>query len=181
LGLGSGPLLTYIISPVDVPHGARLLRCQTLIQNQPKHINMKKHEPVSTIMTHHVYVVDIKDSLESAREVVRKHNVRHVPVVQKGKLVGIISKTDLNRLTFSGMFEGEGDTDEAVLDMLNLSQVMSHKPRVVRAGDDIRAVAKILSEEEFHALPVVDDENETKLVGIVTTTDVIRYLLERFL
>ncbi|MFO0266629.1 MAG: HPP family protein, partial [Cyclobacteriaceae bacterium] len=68
-----------------------------------------------------------------------------------------------------------------VLDMLNLSQVMSHKPRVVRAGDDIRAVAKILSEEEFHALPVVDDENETKLVGIVTTTDVIRYLLERFL
>ncbi len=132
-------------------------------------------------MTHHVYVVDIKDSLESAREVVRKHNVRHVPVVQKGKLVGIISKTDLNRLTFSGMFEGEGDTDEAVLDMLNLSQVMSHKPRVVRAGDDIRAVAKILSEEEFHALPVVDDENETKLVGIVTTTDVIRYLLERFL
>jgi CBS domain-containing membrane protein len=42
-------------------------------------------------------------------------------------------------------------------------------------------MAKILSEEEFHALPVVDDENETKLVGIVTTTDVIRYLLERFL
>ena len=132
-------------------------------------------------MTHHVYVVDIKDSLESAREVVRKHNVRHVPVVQKGKLVGIISKTDLNRLTFSGMFEGEGDTDEAVLDMLNLGQVMSHKPRVVKADDAIRAVAKILSEEEFHALPVVDDEDPSKLVGIVTTTDVIRYLLDRFL
>jgi CBS domain-containing protein len=41
-------------------------------------------------------------------------------------------------------------------------------------------VAEILSKEEFHALPVVSDADESSLVGIVTTTDVIRYMLEQY-
>jgi len=64
--------------------------------------------------------------------------------------------------------------------MLTISQVMSHKPRVVKADESIRHVAEILAVEEFHALPVVDPEDELKLIGIVTTTDVIRYLLEQY-
>jgi CBS domain-containing protein len=55
---------------------------------------------------------------------------------------------------------------------------MSHKPRVVRSNETIRHVAEILSKEEFHALPVVDPKDKSTLVGIVTTTDVIRYMLE---
>lgn len=141
---------------------------------------MKKREPVSTIMTKNIHVVHVEDKLTDAYEVIRKHSVRHVPVVHKKQLVGIISKTDLNRLTFSGLFAGEEDADEAVLEMLSISQVMSHKPRVVKADDSIRKVAEILAVEEFHALPVVDSEDESKLVGIVTTTDVMRYMLEQY-
>ncbi len=87
----------------------------------------------------------------------RKYGVRHVPVVHAKQLVGILSKTDLNRITFSNMFAGEEDADEAVFDMLTISQVMSHKPRVVKASDTIYEVSKILSKDEFHALPVVSD------------------------
>jgi CBS domain-containing protein len=141
---------------------------------------MKKKEPVSTIMTKNIHVVKIEDKLADVHETIRKFGVRHVPVVQKKQLVGIISKTDLNRLTFSGLFPGEGEADEAILDMLTISQVMSNKPRVVRSDDSIRKVAEILAVEEFHALPVVDPEDETKLVGIVTTTDVMRYMLEQY-
>ncbi|MBP9924672.1 MAG: CBS domain-containing protein [Cyclobacteriaceae bacterium] len=141
---------------------------------------MKKREPVSTIMTKSIHVVEIEDKLIEAQEIIRKFGVRHVPVVHKKQLVGIISKTDLSRLTFSNIFEGQNDADEAVFDMLTISQVMSHKPRVVKADDNIRHVAEILAVEEFHALPVVDPEDELKLVGIVTTTDVIRYLLEQY-
>ncbi len=78
------------------------------------------------------------------------------------------------------MFDGEEDADEAVFDMLTISQIMSHKPRVVKASDTIYEVAKILSKEEFHALPVVDDQDDTLLIGIVTTTDVIQYMLEQY-
>jgi CBS domain-containing protein len=141
---------------------------------------MKKREPVSTIMTKNIHVVQIEDKLTDAQEIIRKFGVRHVPVVHKKQLMGIISKTDLSRLTFSNIFEGQDDADEAVLEMLTLSQVMSHKPRVVKADESIRHVAEILAVEEFHALPVVDPEDEFKLIGIVTTTDVIRYLLEQY-
>jgi CBS domain-containing protein len=140
---------------------------------------MKKKEPVSAIMTKNIHAVQIKDKLNDALEIVRKYGVRHVPVLKGKQLVGIISKTDLNRLSFSGMFEGEEDADEAVFDMLTIAQVMSNKPRVVKQSDTIYNVAEILSKEEFHALPVVEDDDDTKLVGIVTTTDVIRYMLEQ--
>ena len=131
-------------------------------------------------MTKTIHAVQIDDKLSDALELVRKYGVRHVPVVQGKQLVGIISKTDWNRLTFSSLFAGEGDADEAVFDMLSISQVMSHKPRVVKASDTIYEVAKILSKEEFHALPVVDDNDESLLIGIVTTTDVIQYMLEQY-
>lgn len=141
---------------------------------------MRKRELVNTIMTKNMHVVQLEDKLTNARELIRKHGIRHVPVVYGKQLVGIISKTDLNRLTFSSLFAGQAEADEAVFDMLTISQVMSHKPRVVKSNETIREVAEILSTEEFHALPVVDEKDDTKLVGIVTTTDVIRYMLGQY-
>lgn len=141
---------------------------------------MKKREPVSTIMTKNVVTIELDDTLAKADQLIRKNHVRHLPVVHGNQLVGMLSKTDLNRLTFSGLFAGEGEADEAVFDMLNIGQVMSHKPRVVKENDTIKHVAEMLSKEEFHALPVVSDVDESKLVGIVTTTDVIKYMLEQY-
>lgn len=131
-------------------------------------------------MTRHAYTVQLTDSLYQVRDLILKHEIRHVPVVDGDKLVGIISKTDMNRLSFSTLFAGEGQADDAVFEMLSVAQVMSQKPRVVKASDSIRTVAEILAKEEFHALPVVDEHEESKLVGIVTTTDVIRYMLEQY-
>lgn len=131
-------------------------------------------------MTKNIQVVKLEDKLTDVRDLARKYSVRHIPVVQGNQLVGIISKTDLNRLTFSSLFAGQDEADEAVFDMLTISQVMSHKPRVVKASDSIKEIAEILSKEEFHALPVVDDQDDAKLVGIVTTTDVIQYMLEQY-
>lgn len=139
---------------------------------------MKKNEPVSHIMTKDVLTAELNGKLLDVFELVRKHHIRHVPIVQNKKLVGIISKTDLNRLAFSDTFANEEDADEAVFDMLTIAQVMSHKPRVVKSTDTIKNVAEILSEAEFHALPVVDSKNA--LVGIVTTTDVIKYMLQQY-
>jgi CBS domain-containing protein len=141
---------------------------------------MKKREPISSIMSKNVHTVDINDKLDHVLEVIRKHGIRHVPVVEHQQLVGIISKTDINRLTFSSLFTGQEGSDEAVFEMLTISQVMSHKPRVVRADESIRDIAEILAVEEFHALPVVDSDDATKLVGIVTTTDVIKYMLLQY-
>src|SRR5690606_36684588 len=101
-------------------------------------------------------------------------NLRHVPVVRGKKRVGIISETDIDRLIFSRVFEGEEDADEAVLEMLKIEQVMTHNPKVVSPDATVREVAEILAHEEFHALPVAEGN---RLVGIVTTTYLLKYML----
>jgi acetoin utilization protein AcuB len=139
---------------------------------------MKKRVPVSDIMTKNVVSVAEQAPLKEVLSLMNQNKFRHMPVMQGQQLSGIVSRTDLNRLTFSSLFTDQESADEAVLDMLNLSQVMTNKPRTVKPEDSIREVAEILAKEEFHALPVVDDQG--KLAGIVTTTDVIQYLLEQY-
>ncbi len=141
---------------------------------------MNKKEPISHIMTKSVHFIQAKNSILSAQDLINKFKIRHVPVLNGKHLVGIISSSDVGRLAFSNFFETEEPIDEAVFEMLTIPQVMTHKPRVVKDNETIKNVALIFSKEEFHALPVVDSEDESKLVGIVTTTDVIKYMLEQY-
>ena len=132
---------------------------------------------MSHIMTKNVATVQVSDDLHDVIDLVKKNHIRHVPVLEGHDVVGIISSTDINRLTFSSLFENQEGADEAILEMLNISQVMTQKPRTVEAALSIKEVAEILASEEYHALPVIENG---QLVGIVTTTDVIKYLLEQY-
>ena len=138
---------------------------------------MKKREPVKEIMTKEVFTVQENQKLSSVIELFRKHKIRHLPVVNGKKISGIISRTDINRLTFGALFENQDGADEAVLEILSIPQVMTAKPRVVQQEDSIKSVAEIFASEEFHALPVVEND---EIKGIVTTTDVIRYMLDQY-
>lgn len=139
---------------------------------------MKKREPVSAIMTKAVITVD-KDThhLRDVRDLFRKEKIRHIPVLEKKKLIGIISKNDINRLSFGALFENQANADEGVLDMLTIDQVMTAHPTVIRPDVSIKEVAEIFATQDFHSLPVVEKET---IVGIVTSTDVIRYMLEQY-
>ncbi len=138
---------------------------------------MKKREAVSHIMTTDVFTVNESDKLHEAVAVIRRHKIRHLPVLDGKQVSGILSRTDINRLTFGALFDNQEGSDEAVLEMLTISQVMTSKPRSVSPDTTIREVAEIFSAEEYHALPVVENG---ELKGIVTTTDVIKYMLEQY-
>lgn len=138
---------------------------------------MKKREPVRIIMTSEVFSVQENQKLSEVIELFRKHKIRHLPVLNGKKISGIISRTDINRLTFGALFENQEGADEAVLEILNIPQVMTAKPRVVKQDDSIKSVAEIFTSEEYHALPVVENG---ELRGIVTTTDVIKYMLDQY-
>jgi len=60
--------------------------------------------------------------------------------------------------------------------MLNVSQVMAAKPKSITSSASIKELAEIFVKQEYHAIPVIDND---ELVGIVTTTDVIEYLLTK--
>ncbi|WP_433834577.1 CBS domain-containing protein [Flavobacterium anhuiense] len=138
---------------------------------------MKKREPISHIMTKTVITANEKDDLKTVVEKLRSHTIRHIPVVKGKEVIGIISRTDINRLTFGALFEGQENADEAILEMLTIAQVMTSKPKTVSPDTIIRDLAAIFVKEDFHALPVVDNG---ELKGIVTTTDVVKYFLEQY-
>lgn len=139
---------------------------------------MKRREPISAIMTTNVVTLNLTDSLETAERLFKKHKIRHIPVVNGTTIKGMLSYTDLLRISFVDGLEDEGDNvDTVIYDMFTIYQVMTKNLTTVSTEATIKDVAEILASNEFHALPVV---NEGKLVGIVTTTDLIKYLLAQY-
>jgi CBS domain-containing protein len=138
---------------------------------------MKKREPVKNIMTSHVLTVKEEDQLKDVVALFKKHSFRHLPVLKGQTISGIISSTDINRLTFVTLFENQEGADEAILEMLTVPQVMTSKPEVIDAETSIKEVAEIFASKGFHALPVVEGK---ELKGIVTTTDIIKYMLDQY-
>ena len=139
---------------------------------------MKKRVPVSKIMTSNLVLLNLTDTLEKAEGLFKKHNIRHIPVVNNNKVEGMLSYTDLLRISFAdAAYEEDENVDTIVYNMFTLKQVMVKTVTCVKASDTIYDLAKILAKENFHALPV---EEDGKLVGIVTTTDLITYLLEQY-
>ncbi len=129
-------------------------------------------------MTEQVATVKLSDNLHDAERLMKSKHIRHVPVISGDKMVGILSLTDLMRISFADSYgEDEGNVDTEVYSLLSIEQVMISKPKTVTPQTPIREVAEILANREFHALPVIDND---RLVGIVTTTDLINYLLEQY-
>src|SRR5690606_36994382 len=123
---------------------------------------MKRREPISAIMTTNVVTLNLTDSIETAERLFKKHKIRHIPVVNGTTIKGMLSYTDLLRISFVDGLEDEGDNvDTVIYDMFTIYQVMTKNLTTVSTDATIKDVAEILASNEFHALPVV---NEGKLV-----------------
>ena len=138
---------------------------------------MRYIEPISTIMTKDIIALNRDDDLETAEMLFKRHKIRHIPVVVEEVVIGMLSYTDLLRISFAdAVDEDEDEVDTLVYNMFTIEQVMAKNVITVPSTANIKEVAEVLVKREFHALPVVD---EGRLVGIVTTTDLINYLLKQ--
>ena len=141
-------------------------------------MNVQERVPVSSIMSTQLVVLNTTDGLEKAETLFKKHKIRHIPVIDGKRIIGMLSLTDLLRISFAdGAYEDEEDIESIVYDMFTISQVMAKNVRTVTPQTTVREVAELLAQEEFHALPVAENG---ELVGIVTTTDLIKYLLKQY-
>ncbi|RED50165.1 CBS domain-containing protein [Seonamhaeicola aphaedonensis] len=137
---------------------------------------MRHHEPVSNIMTKKVFAITRSDNLQSAEMLFKRYKIKHIPVVSKETVIGMLSYTDLMRISYAEAAEDNSySVDSVVYNMFTIEQVMVKDVVTVNSQTSIKQVAKILADKDFHALPVVDGST---LVGIVTTTDLLNYFIK---
>lgn len=133
---------------------------------------------VADVMTTNVFAVKRNESLAEVYQLMYEHNFRHVPVVDDDRaIVGIISERDLLRaciidenMMVANMDKGAYLSDHPV------SEIMSTEPETVGAEALLADGCQILLDNKFDCLPVVQGQ---RLVGIVTTADIIRELISR--
>lgn len=139
---------------------------------------MRQRTPVSTIMTKNIIALTRSDDLERAEMLFKRHNIKHIPVVSRDMIIGMLSYTDLMRISYAETSsKGDNKVESVVYNMFSIEQAMVKDVETVSSDTTIKEVSKILAARDFHSLPVVDNDT---LVGMVTTTDLLNYYIEQF-
>lgn len=142
---------------------------------------MRQNVPVAEIMTKELITLTLSNSLYDAEKLFKKHNIRHIPIVKEGKLIGVLSYSDLLKISYADVLDDEDDlmdVSSVVYDVYSISQVMAKVVVSALPTATIKEVTEILAKQSFHSIPIVDEENN--LLGIVTTTDLLKYFLKQY-
>ena len=126
-------------------------------------------------MTKNLVMLKVDDELSHAESLFKKNKIRHIPVVENGEIIGMLSFTDLLRISFVDAVDDDAeDVNAEVYNLFTMRQVMTKNVVTITAETTIKQAASMFLEGEFHALPVVENG---KITGIVTTTDLLRYFI----
>ena len=125
---------------------------------------------VRDVLTPNVISVTPKTTLPEAVRLMRERGIRHLPVVEDGKLVGIVSDRDLKRAMASPATSLEVHELTYLLNRLAVGEIMTRTVITIGAMFPVEEAARLMVMEKVSALPVTDAD---RLVGIVTETDVL--------
>jgi acetoin utilization protein AcuB len=125
---------------------------------------------LADIMTRDPVCVQSYDTLRMAIDRMRDHHCRRLPVVDNGRLVGIISDRDARLALNSPFIMRERNQDQELLDRVVVAECMTADPVTLPPDASVLEAARLMHDRKFGGIPVVDN---LKLVGIVTETDLM--------
>jgi acetoin utilization protein AcuB len=128
-------------------------------------------------MTRDVITITPDQSLRMAKERLRKHGVRRLPVVRDGKLVGIVTDRDVRRAWASPATSLSTHKLLYLLDRVTVEEVMTPQPLTVTPETPLLEAARLLHDRRIGGLPVVEGGT---VVGIITETDLLGAFIEMF-
>ena len=125
-----------------------------------------KHDPVT---------VSPEDSFRHAMTLIRQKGIRHLPVVEAGQLVGIITDRDIRQTSPSPATSLEIHELHYLLERVKIREIMTRKVYTVAPETPIEEAARLMLEHKIGGLPVLQ---AGRLVGIITETDILRAFVE---
>jgi acetoin utilization protein AcuB len=130
---------------------------------------------VENWMNPKVITVDVDDSMLDATKLLKEHGIRRLPVLEKGKLVGIITDRDLKRASPSDATSLEAHELLYLIATIKVREIMTKNPISVPHNYTIEEAAEILLQAKISGMPVVDKDGD--VIGMITQTDLFKVLI----
>jgi acetoin utilization protein AcuB len=127
-------------------------------------------------MTTPPVTIGSEESLQQAMDLLHKHNIRELPVVDRGGLVGIVTDRDVREVSPSYPLFRDSEEIRHHQENLKVAQAMTVEPLVVSPETPVVEAAKMLHTYRVGSLPVVEDG---KVVGVVSVTDILKIFIEQ--
>lgn len=124
------------------------------------------NKTISAYMTKNVHAIDMESSLPTARRMMEEHDIRHLPVIDGSRIVGLLSERDLGKLEVFPMLS---------MSSISVPDAMAEQPYTVAPDTPMVEVLEVMRDKRFGSAIVAEDG---KVVGIFTATDAIVHLLD---
>ena len=128
---------------------------------------------VREMMSKDIEVVDRNDNLRTVEERMATKQLRHLPVLEQGEVVGLVTQRDLFKAAMSSTMGYGEKAQQAYLQSVRVKEIMTYPVVTVAPDTSVAAAAEMLITKGIGCLPVVDG---TTLVGMITKTDLLRCL-----
>ncbi len=129
---------------------------------------------VRDLMQAEVVTLNSSDSLGLADDIMRLGRIRHMPVVDEERVVGIISQRDLFRAAISSVLEFRPASEREWLAQIRVTEIMNAPVQTISPDASIQTAVRQMVDQRIGCLPVVENE---ELVGLLSETDCMRYLV----
>jgi acetoin utilization protein AcuB len=130
---------------------------------------------VKNWMNKEVITIEADDSMQRAISLMKDHRVRMLPVLQSGKLVGVVSDTDLKRSSASDATMLDVHEMLYLISKIKIKDIMTKEPVTVHPDFTVEETAQLLMEHTISGAPVIDDGGN--LVGVITRDDLFQVLI----
>lgn len=130
---------------------------------------------VADWMTATVLAVETFDSIAIARQLMAKHRVNQLPVLDNGHLIGIVTDRDIRDAYPTSMMINRTEEIDRFAEKVTVEEVMTHDVFIVRPETALATAVGLLRRHRIGALPVLKNQ---RLVGIITRSDILDYVLQ---
>lgn len=130
---------------------------------------------VKNWMTKTVITIDVKDSMQDAINSLKEYDIPMLPVLKKGKLVGIVTDRDLKRASPSDTTTLEVHELLFLISQIKVRNIMTKDPITVPSDLTVEEAAELFLSKGISGAPVVDQEGQ--IVGTITKNDLFRVLI----